>query len=116
MRAAERRKRVWLFLGVLSAVSIAAGVPLLAICALKLLYIPMVFLILFVGHGAYGIAYYFVQYARERAAIRCIPHIARAREISYAALGEKIGMTPEGARYTAERCIRLGYVRYPRKQ
>lgn len=110
MNKALAMKRVWLLLGVFSAVSAAIGTPLMALCALKLEYVPLVLLALFVGHGIWGVTFYFIAYSRERATIRILPHLYGAGNISYATLGSLVGMTEEGARRITERALKKGYI------
>ena len=108
-------KRVWLFLGVFSAVSIVVGAPLMAICALKLRYVMLAILTLFVGHGIWGSPFYFIAYSRDRKTLAILPDIIAelrsGRGVSYAALGEKHSMTEAGIRFLTERALRRGYIR-----
>ena len=108
-------KRVWLFLGVFSAVSIVVGAPLMAICALKLRYVMLAVLTLFVGHGIWGSPFYFISYSRDRKTRAILPDVIAGlrsgRGVSYADLGEKHGMTEAGIRFLTERALRRGYIR-----
>ena len=66
MQKAQNRKRLWLTLGIFSLVSIIAGTPLLALTALKGVYIPMGILIAVVGHGFWGAPFYFLGLYRTK--------------------------------------------------
>ncbi len=108
-------KRVWLFLGVFSAVSILVGAPLMALCALKLRYTLLAILTLFVGHGIWGSPFYFIAYSRDRKTLAILPDVIDGLRsgggVSYAALGEKHGMTVAGIRQLTERALKRGYIR-----
>ena len=110
MERALAMKRVWLLLGVFSAVSVAVGAPLMAISALKLQDVPLAILTLFVLHGVWGMPFYFIAYSRERATLRLLPYISGAVGVSYGELGARVGMTAEGARRIAERALKKGYI------
>lgn len=108
-------KRVWLLLGVFSAVSIAVGALLMAVCALRLEYLPLAILTLFVCHGIWGAPFYFRALCREVRTLRLLPTvlpvIRRGGELSYAEIGGAVGLTEEGARFLVLRAIRRGYIR-----
>ena len=112
MRKANARRQVWLLLGVFSAVSAVIGAPLLAFTALKLMYVPLVILFIFVAHGIWGTLFYFISFSRERATLRILPHISGVREVAYDELAARVGMTPEGARFITERAIKKGYISF----
>ena len=112
MEKANSMRRVWLFLGVFSAVSAVVGAPLLALCALRLEYVPLVILFIFVAHGTWGTLFYFLAYSRERATLRVLSELRGRNGISYAELGSRVGMTAEGARIITERAIKRGYLTF----
>ncbi len=119
MRYCIAMKRVWLLLGTFSAVSIAVGAPLMAVCALSLEYVPLAILALFVCHGIWGAPFYFRALRRERKTLLLLPLvlpvIRGGGEISYAAIGAEVGMSEEGARFLVLRAVRRGYVRFCEK-
>ena len=112
MEKANARRKVWLLLGVFSAVSAVVGAPLLALTALKLEYVPMVILFIFVAHGIWGSLFYFISFSRERATLRILPHLVGVREVAYDELADRVGMTPDGARFITERAIKKGYISF----
>ena len=107
-------KRVWLLLFTFSVVCIAVGVPLMVFCALKLQYMPLAIITLFVCHGIWGSPFYLRALARERKTLTLIPTVApilrRGGQISYTDLGERVGLTPDGARFLVERAVKRGYI------
>jgi len=115
MKRVEAMKRVWLLLGVFSACSAVIGAPLLAFCALKLEYVPLVILFIFVAHGIWGSLFYFLAYSRERATLRILPALRSVKQISYADLASRTGLTEEGARLLTERAIKKGYITFCEK-
>ncbi|MBR3680536.1 MAG: hypothetical protein IKL79_00855 [Clostridia bacterium] len=112
-------KRVWLLLGIFSAVSIAVGAPLMAVCALRLEYVPLAILTLFVCHGIWGAPFYFRALWREKMTIRLLPlvlpTVRQGGQLSYAEIGAAVGLTADGARFLVLRAIRRGYIRILRK-
>ncbi len=112
-------KRVWLLLGIFSAVSIAVGAPLMAVCALKLEYVPLAILALFVCHGIWGAPFYFRALWREKMTLRLLPlvlpTVRQGGQLSYAEIGAAVGLTAEGANFLVLRAIRRGYIRILRK-
>ncbi len=108
-------KRVWLLLSAFSVGSILIGIPLMILSALKLQYVPLAILMLFVCHGIWGAPFYFRALERERRTLSIIPIVRpilrRGGEISYSELGDAVGITEEGARFLTLRAIKRGYVR-----
>lgn len=108
-------KRVWLLLSSFSGISIILGVPLMAYTALKLQYVPLCILALFVCHGIWGSPFYFRAYKREVRTLLLLPTvlpvIRRGGELSYAEIGAEYGITPDGARFLVLRAIKRGYIR-----
>ena len=114
MKYCQSMKRVWLLLAIFSVVSVVVGAPLMALCALKLEYVPLVILTVFVGHGIWGAPFYFRALYREKRTLAILPvalsELRNGRRISYASLGEAVGLTEEGVRFLIERALRRGYI------
>ena len=110
MGRARAMKRVWLFLGIFSAVSAVVTAPLLAVACLNLEYVLAVVLALFCIHGIWGTVFYFLAHSRERATLRVLPYLKRAEPLSDAEIGLFVGMTGDGVAYIIKRARKKGYI------
>ena len=88
MQKAQNKKRLWLALGIFSLVSIIAGTPLLALTALKGVYIPMGMLIAVVGHGFWGAPFYFLGLYRTKKRMRIVLAVTEENTVGIAELSD----------------------------
>jgi hypothetical protein len=97
-------------LTLISLFSILIGTPLLALTALEAWYIPMCFLIAIVGHGFYGISFYFFAYRRTRAFILLEDLIENVGVRDIPSLSDSTGLTASAAREFVDIMIRKKYL------
>lgn len=107
MKRLELRKRLWLILGVFSAVSAIGGTAALALTALGGMYILSVILALVTGHGFYGTVFYFRALRHTLAMVRCFAAY-ESGERTYTGIADKAYLTPDGAKYFVSKCKKLG--------
>ena len=110
MKKALLRKRIWLIVGILTAVSIAAGVPLLVITALKAKYLLMAFLIARVAHGCYGVTFYFLAFASASADVKCLRAVEMG-VLAYSDISSIVMLQPDAVRAHLGKCLSKGYIR-----
>ena len=86
---------------------------------MRLEYVPLAILTLFVCHGIWGAPFYFRALWREKMTLRLLPlvlpTVRRGGQLSYAEIGAAVGLTADGARFLVLRAIRRGYIRILRK-
>lgn len=110
MKKALRTKRIWLSVGILTALSTVLGIPLLVITALKAMYLAMAFLIAIVAHGFYGVTFYFLAFASAAANVRCVSAV-ESGVLSYSDLAPIVGVKEELLPTRLAKCITKGYIK-----
>ena len=103
------RARMWLILGIISAVSAVGGTAALALTALKGWYVASAILALVTGHGYYGCVFYFRAMRMSRAMMRCLAAYESGKR-SEEEIAEFAAVSIKGAGYFTERLKGLGII------
>ncbi len=111
MEKARKKKMLWLLLGIFSSVTAAVGTPLLAWFALRGWYVPTALFVLIVGHGFYGIPFYFRALYRASLDIACLSALADKDSASVTEISGITGITEDTALTRLRLCIERGYIR-----
>jgi hypothetical protein len=109
MKGAKKAKRLWLIILLLTLITSLISVPLCAISALKLKYVLTGITATVILHGCYGIGFYFLAYARAKAAHKCIIAIENGAN-SVLAISEHTGYTEKTVRQSIIKAQKKGYL------
>ena len=110
MKNTKKISRVWLALVIFSALSLAAGTPLLAFLALTGKYIPMAIMMPVVGHGYLGLGFYVRALYRARLYGKLAELSKTLDTFDPEVLGGKVGLIPSATEGAIKRAREKGYL------
>ncbi|MBQ7363721.1 MAG: hypothetical protein IJW48_04650 [Clostridia bacterium] len=110
MKKAKRMSHVWLCLSLFSAVSAIAGTLVLALVALRGLYVPMALLIPVVAHGYWGFGFYVRACYRARLYGRLAALSAELGTRDSDKLSVHVGLKPAAVAAALSRAEQKGYL------
>lgn len=109
MEKAIKRRKIWLTVGILTAISGVLAIPGVVITALRGIYWLMAICICFLAHAFYGVSFYFVAFAGAGETVRCI-NAERAGLRSFQDISSFTGLTLSATKDRILKCIKNGYI------
>lgn len=110
MKKAKKMLRIWLILILFCTVSAIAGTAVLALLALKGIYIPMAIVIPLTAHGYWGFGFYVRAFYRARLYGRLACLVCELGTESPELLSPHVGLTPSATAVATERAKEKGYL------